>query len=117
MIDWHEVLKPIRVGMNEMFVTYGRDPSILIALILSVPTLILGVVNGFISDKKFILWILGRITGLFGFFTILGFFLCFIPENEGLFFTRTQSVIATIILGLLLAFVVAIHKLKPRPAS
>lgn len=52
MIDWHEALEPLRIGMNEMFVKYLRDPSILIALILSVPSLILGVVNAFIPRKK-----------------------------------------------------------------
>jgi drug/metabolite transporter (DMT)-like permease len=116
MIDWHEVLEPLRVGMNQAFVTYFRDPSILIALIFSVPSLILGVVNAFIPRKKWFLWILGRVTGVCCFFTITGFAMCLIPHNEGLFFTRTQSIIATVILGLVLAFVIAIHKMKPRQA-
>jgi hypothetical protein len=79
--------------------------------------LILGVVNAFIPKKKWFLWVLGRIVGVCGFFTIIGFFLCLIPHNEGLFFTRTQSFIASVILGLVLSFVVVIHKMKPQRVS
>lgn len=110
MIDWTEILAPIRTGFNEMAVTYFRDPSLILAVLLALPGLLLGILNAFSPGKRLLTWSLGRLSGLSAFFGILGFTLCVIPVNRGWLFTRTQALVAAGLVVVSWAFVIFLHK-------
>lgn len=110
-MNWHDVFEPLRTGFNEMFVTYFRDPSLVLALALTVPGLLFGVLNAVWPGRRLLKWSLGRLVGLSSFFGVIGLALCVLPHDRGLFFTRTQALIAAGLVVVSWTFVIVLHKL------
>jgi hypothetical protein len=112
-MDWQTMLDPLRTSMDEMMVTYFRDPFIGLAILFTLPGLMLGVLNA-VTASKVVHWLLGKLVALSAFFMIVGAVSCFIPVDRGLFFTRSQAIIGSILVALVWGFVIGVHKWSPR---
>lgn len=108
-MDWDAVFEPLRTGMNEMLVTYFRDPPIALAILFTLPGLVLGVLNA-VTTSKVVRWLLGKLAALSAFFVIIGAVGCVLPVDRGLFLTRMQAVVAAVLVALSWGFIIAVHK-------